>query len=290
MRETCAARSRRTPSSRGRRAANARPRWLRRFFSVLGQLRHGLVGAAYDEERVVAEPARAARGPGDDPLAHAGDRPRLAAAGERIDEREDAAEACPKPVAGGRLAERRERAEEGRVVLGVGGPLVGEARAPHARTAVEHVDLEARVVGDGQHHRDARDGAGLLDGVLLEGRAVLDHLRGRSQDLGRSHDLDRQAREQRTELFELSAVARRDDQRVPLRAHGRSLSTSSLSTRRASRGRPRRARARSAAPPRGGRCRRGRGRPSRRRRASRPGRPRRSPGSRRSCRSPWRRR
>jgi hypothetical protein len=187
---------------------------------VLAQLGHGQLGAVHDEERVVPEPSGTASGSRHHALADTLDGACFAAARERIDEREHAPEASPEAAfARGNprdgIGERAERPEEGRVVLGVRRALVGEPSAADPRTAVEDVDLEPGVVSEGQHHGRARHGAGLLDGVLGERRPVFDDPRRVREHLGHAQQTDRQIGEQRAELFELSTVSRRNDQRLP---------------------------------------------------------------------------
>ena len=129
-----------------------------------------------DEQRVVAEAAGAARRRGDRALADALDDARLAAVRERIDEREHAAEARAGTAVGDARRVARAASSAARSAALFSASVARSCAKRALRTpgpAVERVDLEARVVGQREHHRRVRDRARLLHRVLGEGRAVL---------------------------------------------------------------------------------------------------------------------
>jgi len=80
-----------------------------------------------------------------------------------------------------------ERAQHLRDIVGVRRVLACVARGIDAGRAVEHVDLEAGVVGDREHSEGVADPAGLDACVLLEGGADLFHV-GRRLELGQPVD------------------------------------------------------------------------------------------------------
>src|SRR5258708_27743569 len=84
----------------------------------------------------------------------------------------------------------------------------GPARGMDAGSAVQRVDLEARIVGERPLPRMARDLHGLLAGIRGEAVTILD-------DVGKIGDLDhadRQVLVDLPDLPDLSLVLRRDDQ------------------------------------------------------------------------------
>ena len=76
--------------------------------------------------------------------------------------------------------------------------------------AVERVDLQPRIVGDGGQARRGRGLARLREGVVLERGAVLAQLAVR-RDVVDGREVEIQPRQQRDDLAQLSAVAARDD-------------------------------------------------------------------------------
>ena len=129
----------------------------------------------------------------------------LAAIGQHEGDR--AAELRTEPVVGG-VAELGEHELEVRDVALPAGPPGGE----HARHPVERVDAQSAVVGHGRHARRRADGARLQQGVALERRLGLGHLRhvGEGRD---ADDLDVQTGlgEDPVHLLDLVGVARRED-------------------------------------------------------------------------------
>ena len=74
---------------------------------------------------------------------------------------------------------------------------MGEAGAAHARPTLERLDLESRIVGERHHERGVGNGARLLDGVLRECLAVLDHVRRFAEDVVDAQYFDGQRGQER---------------------------------------------------------------------------------------------
>jgi hypothetical protein len=162
------------------------------------------------EDRVVAEAAAPARR-GRDPAA-AGSPPAQesqAPGRRRIRDRE--AEHAHVPGAASRRRQARELRQQLRVVLGIGGVRAGKAAGPDPGPAIEGVDLDPRVVGQGRQAGRASREAGLDPGVRLERLAVLDRLALDAEVVERD-ELDLRQREELAQLAQLVARARRDDE------------------------------------------------------------------------------
>ena len=140
--------SRTTPPSAATSARNARPRWLTRFFSAGSNSAAVRDGTLDDEQRVVAESAAATRHPADPPVPArlADDRRRVVRPAQV---RHRAAVARRTLCVGHALEFEQQLAVVGLVV----GGFAGIACRVDARRAVQRVDLEARIVGDGGQAR-----------------------------------------------------------------------------------------------------------------------------------------
>jgi len=161
------------------------------------------------EQRVVAEAAAPARFEGDPaPGCASARRDQQPARRRRIleGEREDA------HVARGPALERdaRELAHELLVVVRVGRVRTGIAPRSDARAAIEGVDLEPRIVGEGRQAGRPRGEAGLDPGVGLEGEPVLDGL-SRDPELVERDESRGTKPEQVPQLAQLVLGACRDD-------------------------------------------------------------------------------
>src|SRR5207302_1505538 len=167
-----------------------------------------------DEDRVVAESARAARGLRDLPL----DRSLGGVLPPRgVRQRDDAAEAG-RPAPGRHPAHARE--DEG-AALRVREVLAAEARGPHAGQAAERVDLEAGIVRE-RHGTGQERGGPRLGERVPDVRALALGRQGGTGKIAEQDDLEGEARQSLHELAPLGGVQRGDDeaaaQRVKLRS------------------------------------------------------------------------
>jgi hypothetical protein len=138
------------------------------------------------EDRVVAETTTASWTRGDAAAARAprfgGDQQTSARSGRIGQDQGQDADVPGTATLGGETAKAREQL---RVVLGVGRGLAGEASCSDARPAIERVDLETRVVGQGRQPGQAGVEARLEPGVRGESLAVLDGLLGQPDGVER---------------------------------------------------------------------------------------------------------
>ena len=143
-------------------------------------------------------------------------------------QREDAHVARPASL-------RRQAPQRGQqlgVVCLVRRVLAGVSPRPHARAAVERVDLDARIVGQRRQAARPHPEASLDRGVRLERLAVLDRV-ARDPEVVERHEHAPIQRQQLAQLAQLVHGARRDQQ--PLR-HRRTVARTAAcaSNRRAS--------------------------------------------------------
>src|SRR5438034_1065007 len=172
---------------------------------VRADLGHRAPVADDDEDRVVAEAARATRRLGDLTANLALERlhPTI-----RSRERRDADEArTPGPDA-------LEHREQPRVALLGRRVLAEETAAPKAGRTVERIDLEAGVVRDRAQSGRDRVGAGLVARVLRERRPVLFRLRGHGIEVLRDDEDSVEAGEEVAPLALLAGIARSDEEEV----------------------------------------------------------------------------
>jgi len=167
------------------------------------RLRRGLedrvVAEAADSERAGRDPAASRSPPGQDLEAPP-------ATGHRSREREcqDADVAGAAPCRG----QAFEGAEELRVVLRIGRGFACVPPRPDAGSAIERVDLEPRVVGEGRQAGGAGGEAGLDPGVRLEREAVLDRV-ARDRELVERYEIKVGEAFECQELPELAQLVRR---------------------------------------------------------------------------------
>jgi len=159
------------------------------------------VAFAWNEHRVVPEPARAALALGDRTLAHAfGEH--LAAVGIRHER--NGTKAC-----GARRGRHiAQRVEHLGAVVGISGVLACESRGVHAGRAVQRVDFETRVVGDCSKPGGCTDPAGLQSRVAEQRVGVFDDVTDR---LGSRQQVG-DAAQQVTDLGHLVGVRRGADE------------------------------------------------------------------------------
>ncbi len=102
-----------------------------------------------------------------------------------------------------------QRLEQARHVVGVADPLAGIAGRAHPRRTVQRLDLQPRVVGDGGQAGAGGGGAGLLQGILDEGRCILDYRR--QVELGLRHQFEPTRGENGGDLPQLAGIAAGQD-------------------------------------------------------------------------------
>ncbi len=186
-------------SSRERLAPVAHP-----VLVLAWQLAEGLAERRIEEQRVVAEaalPPHLLRDQAQDALLRLEEHLPVARHGHRTRE----ARAAPFP------RHAPEAFQEQAVPVEVAGPFPSEPARVEARTAVERVHGQARVVGHRETARPPRVVEG-LEGRVLEERAARFFGRGQDAEVAGAQHPERQPFEQQPHLVQLAGVLAGDEQ------------------------------------------------------------------------------